>query len=423
MELFIGPKFNLPLAWLSDAAYPLLLKTRNIQSIEISQTDKKMLRSLKEQRLLFFSNHPSAAEPVIAWHIANLIGSRFHYMATRRAFNFYLGLVGELFRSVNVFSIIPGIPDKKSMKMARSVLARPAGKLVLYPEGEPVCGENDDLMPMMPGIVKLGLGGLEDARKQEPGADIMVLPGFIKYVIQSPRDVIEKDLHRSVSRVERALGLRPGNRNMLRRFLQVGRVILEQLEQEYNIQAGPEQDFEYRTGHVRHVMLDNVATKLGVPKYDQSADAIQKLRHLTSILELIELKYPNPQLPQISKSEWDWADRECVRAYDFITIKREYLVSYPTPERFYEWLARFESLVLGAKPRALGGEGFHLPVKAVVSFAKPFALGDFQAEYNRDKTNGLHQVLDRLQSELSTLRDTAVQLTQPIVEPYDIGET
>ena len=426
MDHFLPPQFNLAMAWTADLLNPVVLKQyQNIQEIIISPEDRKTLRSLRDNRLMFFSNHPSQAEPIIAWHIANVMGSRFRYMATRRAFDFGMGLVGKMFQAVGAFSIIPGIADREAMRMARSILASPKGKLVLFPEGEPMCGENDSLMPFQSGIVKLGLAGLEDALKKDKSADITVLPGFVKYVIDAPKNIIEEDLRKSLLVLEETLGATPGERNLLRQFLLVGRLVLEHLEEEYEMKSEPDQDFEYRTGRVRHHMLDNIARKIGVMDkgFNKNADAITKLRYLNALMEMVDIGYEHPSVPTLTPAEKNWANRECVKAYDFITIKREYLVSYPSPERMYEWLARFESLLLGKTPRALGGEPSHLPRKAYMSFAKPFGLGEYRADYKKDKNKTLDVLLDRLRADMQQLLDEAMKRTSPIVAPYDIGHT
>ncbi|MCB1315126.1 MAG: hypothetical protein KDK27_04185 [Leptospiraceae bacterium] len=89
MQFFIPPDFQLPVAWFADAALPGVIKQyQNIDAILIDKSDRQMLRSLRKERLLFFTNHPSQAEPMIAYHVANVMGARFNYMATRRAFDF-----------------------------------------------------------------------------------------------------------------------------------------------------------------------------------------------------------------------------------------------------------------------------------------------------------------------------------------------
>ncbi|HNO25888.1 MAG TPA: hypothetical protein PKK94_23095, partial [Leptospiraceae bacterium] len=60
---FIPPAFNVAVAWISDALNPLTLKTtQNIHEVVIKPEDKERILQLRNDRLLFFSNHPSQAE-------------------------------------------------------------------------------------------------------------------------------------------------------------------------------------------------------------------------------------------------------------------------------------------------------------------------------------------------------------------------
>ncbi len=415
---------KLGMLWFTDAITPGFLKlAHNINEVIIAPEDKKMLRSLRDDRLIYFSNHPTQAEPTISWLVGQAMGARFKGMAARRAFDFGFGLVGKVFQSTGAFSVVPGVADRESMSFARKVLAAPKGKLTLYPEGEPMSSENDSLMPFQPGILKIGFAGLGDAMKQDPAADITILSSFIKYVIDAKEEVIRKDLEHYVGILCNKLGVEPGKRNLLRSFLMLGRVMIEKAEKDYGLPAADNEDFDFRMGRIRHHLLDHVADKLGAPGYDREADAIHKLRHLTTITELIHLKYPMKGLPTPTAAELSWAEDELVRAYDFIVIKKDYLVSYPSAERFYEWLARWESLLLGKRPRMLGGEPSHLPRKAYVSFAKPFRLREYQDVYKKDKKGTLETVLGRLRTEMEALLEESMRLTHTLVEPYDVGET
>jgi len=63
MQAFIPPSFSLPLHWTADLLHPILLKImHNIDEIVIKDEDRQMLRDLRDDRLLFFTNHPSTAE-------------------------------------------------------------------------------------------------------------------------------------------------------------------------------------------------------------------------------------------------------------------------------------------------------------------------------------------------------------------------
>ncbi|MEM7183973.1 MAG: 1-acyl-sn-glycerol-3-phosphate acyltransferase [Spirochaetota bacterium] len=422
MQQFLEDEFWAPLAWVGDFSLPVILKAGlNIERIVIEPADRKMLSQFKNERLIFFTNHPTIGEPIIAYHVANLMHSRFKYMTTRKVFDFYGGIVGDVIRKVGAFSIIPGIADRDSMRYARSVLAEKAGKLVLFPEGEPMCGENDNLMPLQAGVVKLGFSALEDIYKKEEAGDIMILPGFIKYVINSSQVEIEKSIYVSLNKIEKKLGLKPEGRNLLRRFLYIARILLEINEKEYGIEVSVNSDYDYRIGRVRHAILDSVAEKLQVQKYDTNADSIQKLRHLSMVIELHELGLEIPGLVKIPQSTLKVAARECIKASDFIVMKRDYLMEKPTPERFFEWLQRFEYMVLGRLPNALGGEPSHLPRDAHVRFAKPFYLSEYYHQFKENRRKGLKLLLDRIETDLKNLLEVVQPLARIMVSPNEIG--
>ena len=167
MQPFIPPGYSLPLNWTVDFLFPVLLKiVQNIEDVVIRPEDIQMLREHKDDRMLFLTNHPTTAEPPLVHHIGKLMGTRFRYMASRQVFDWSWGLVGKVISQLGAFSVIAGINDRDSFKAARSVLAEPGGKLVLFPEGEPTSGENDSLMPFQPGIAQLGFWAMDDARKR-----------------------------------------------------------------------------------------------------------------------------------------------------------------------------------------------------------------------------------------------------------------
>ena len=70
MSNFIPPDFQLPVAWFADAATPAFLKLAfNIDRVQIEPEDRRMLRTLRQRRLIYFSNHPTQAEPPVSWTI------------------------------------------------------------------------------------------------------------------------------------------------------------------------------------------------------------------------------------------------------------------------------------------------------------------------------------------------------------------
>ncbi len=415
IKTFIPPNFSLPVLWFIDRIHaPLLKKLYNIQDIIISDEDRKLLRSFREERLIYFSNHPTTAEPAIAYHISKVMGARFNYLAGREVFNWNHGINGFLLSRIGAYSIVQGAGDRESMKMTRDILASPGGKLVLFPEGAPTSGENDSLMPFQSGVAQLGLWGFEDARKNDPQADIWILSAFVKYKIRISQEEALLHLTSSIGALERQYELERGDRTLLRRFLHFGRILLEKTEKEYNIPEASETDFDYRVGRIRHAILDGVADRMGIELRDNSLDAIQKLRHILGIVEMLKIDYPLKGLPQVSRELLDWAVRECAKAYDFIVIKKDYLTAHPSAERFYEWLIRFESIVFGKQPRALGGLPWPVPVEAHVRLASPFKISEYHSADKKEKRAGVEKMLARLRDDMQNMLDLSMESSPPL---------
>lgn len=419
---FIEPNLNPWVAGFVDLAYPLLLKlTQNIDEIVISKQDRELLSSLRNDRLLFFTNHPTAAEPPITWYLANIIGDRFHYMASRQVFDWWGGLLGNIIAAGGAFSVIAGISDRPSLKKTREILAGPGGKMVIFPEGEPIGGENDELLPFQPGVAQLGFWGLQDARKRDPKADITVVPSFIKYTIEANDQTVFRKLNECMNQIERKLEIDAGHKNILRRFMTTGRILLERGEKTYGLEESDNPDFDYRLGQLRHRVLDGVAKKLKVTGYDFGADAIQKLRHLFALMELITIRYPGIGYDHVDQRMLEWAKAEVNTAYNFIVMKRDYLLSNPTAERFFEWLLIFESFATGREPRGISLQPSHLPRKAHVFVAEPFTLGDYEDAYRANRRAGVDKVLTRIREDMQNLLDNSHTLTHPLVAPYNLG--
>lgn len=423
MRLFIPPVENRFLPWFASKIYfPLLAAMQNIRQVVIKPEDIERLRSFRKERLLFFTNHPSTAEPPLVFYLGRLLGQSFKFMASRQVFNWQGGLIGWFIRRIGAYSVIAGVPDRDAMKLTRKILSTPEGKLVIFPEGEPTSGEVDTLMPFQPGVAQLGLWGLEDARKIDPTADIDVWYGFMKFVIISPKEKILVDLNKSLTRVEKKLGVAESNKDkhLLHRFLTVGRLLLEQAEKDFAVQVEVEKGFDYRIGRVRHAMLDQLATKLQAANFDKNEDAIRKWRRLFALVELHQLQYPDPKLPKLDKKTIKEAHRDAVFIFDFIVMKRDYILDNPTPERLYEWLDRYESYLFKKIPRALGGVPSHLPRRAHILFGKPYKMSEVLTADRKDRRAAVDNFTNRLRDDMQKLLDEAQSLTQPLFSSAEV---
>lgn len=398
---FIPPKFNWPLMWVTDFSMPILFKVvHNLDEVSISPEDKKMLQSLQKESLVYISNHPTTKEPPVAYTAANIMSSRFHYMASREVFEWGAGFVGEFIQNIGAFSILAGSPDRESMKKSREILSSKGGKLVLFPEGEPTSGMNDTLLPFQSGVSQLGFWGLEDALKKDANSKVYVVLSFVKYRMNMSIDWLRKDVDSTLTRMEDRLGISKTGKDIVHRILSVGRRLIEREEREYNLFPEKEKldDFDYRIGKLRHTMLDNIATKAKLPKWDVGANAIEKLRKILTILEMVALGAKDPELPSLEMAKW--ARQAAQKAYDYISFNTAYLRDLPSAERIYEFLYRYEN--------ELFGESRNRPHKAFVRYAKPFLLNDFYADYRGDKKGTVEKLTQTLRSEMERLLEAEV---------------
>jgi hypothetical protein len=412
---FIPPTFDLPVALTLDLSFPFLSKLLfNIDGIDISREDQKSLRELRSKRLLYLSNHPTSVEPVIAYYVANEIGSRFHFMASRSIFNWGFGIVGELIKRVGAFSIVSGSADRDAIKMARKVLSAPDGKLVLYPEGM-MSGENDNLVSFMPGVAQVAFGGLEDAIKRDPSAQLILLPSFVKYKISGSRESILRRVEDSLQRIERKLKLYPGGRTLLRRFLTVGRVLLEETEFELGVPKADidGKDFDYRLGRARHTALNQAANILKV-KFKDTDHAIEKIRQLFTALDSLEAGAPLPTTPSdLSPQSIRRAKQLVDTAYTFLITKPKNLIQHPSAERLFEWISSFE--------RHVFGKSDDQPRRAHVLIGTPFSIEPYHQIFLTNKKEGINALMIEVRRQMELLVEKGKDLTEPLVPPYSVG--
>lgn len=401
-DSFISYDYSYPFLWFLDASIPSILKLlHNIDEVVIKEQDKRMLKSLKGERLVFVSNHPSTKEPPITFYLSRYTYSRFHYMAGREVFDWMNGFVGQVIKRMGAYSVIAGISDRESLKATRAILTEPEGKLVLFPEGEPTGNENDTLLPFQPGATQLAFWGYEDALKKDPKADICFLTTCIKYRMSGSIHEIRKDVDKSLDRLEQYFDLSKKGKTLVHRMLSIGRCLVERAEEDLGLKPGPTWDFDYRVGNLRHHILDTVAEKVRIKKWDFNANAIEKLRKLLSTFEMVSVGVPDPkkELPTLRAAKWGRLYLQ--KVYDFISIKKEYLVSKPTPERIYEWIYRFENEVFGSFSQR--------PSSAFVNFAPVFKISEYYPEYKKNKKETVDKLTQRQRDEIQKMLNLEIE--------------
>ena len=114
------------------------------------------------------------------------------------------------------------------------------------------------------------------------------------------------------------------------------------------------------------------------------------------------------------------AHKDAVLIFDFIVMKRDYILDNPTPERLYEWLDRYESYMFKKIPRALGGVPSHLPRRAHIIFGKPYKLSEIVTENRKDRRLAVENFTARLRDDMQKLLDESQSLTSPLFTHEEI---
>jgi hypothetical protein len=409
-QSFISFDYSYLTLWLFDLALPALLKqVNNVEDVVIQEADKKMLKSLKDERVVYVSNHPSTKEPPVTFIVANHTYSRFHYMAGREVFDWYNGFLGQLIKRIGGYSVLAGTSDRESLKMTRAILAEKAGKLALFPEGEPTGNENDTLLPFQPGSVQLAIWGYEDALKKDKSADVVFVTAFVKYRMNGSTEAIRQDVDSSITKMESVFSLDKAGKTLPERLLAVATAVVDRSEKSHGIYSASTWDFDYRVGNLRHHILDTVAVRLDIKKWDYSLNAIEKLRRLLTTFEAVSVGLPDPKKELPSPKEARWGREYLQPVYDLISLKKNYILSLPSPERIYEWIYRLEHEIFGKTlPR---------PCSAYLSFAPIYRVSDFYNDYKENKKEVLEKMTLKQREDVQALLDAEVQKSFPLFPP------
>lgn len=403
MEPFLPPRFNLALHWTADAALPLFLRTAlNILSVEISDEDKALARRLREQNLIVYLNHPTTAEPAVAYSLANTMGVRFHYIASREVFDWLGGMMGYLLQGLGAFSMMPGTEDRDSIRMARSILGRPGGQLVVFPEGEPPTGENDRLRPFLRDAMHLAFRGHKDLDRSDTEMELMVLPAFVRYVLEGSRQDILRDVHASLSRLESRPGLivnaddvsAPGG-SLFERIVRLHRNILRLGEEEFGLTA---EVAGGRSLRLQHAILDDLADRHAMADYPRDQSPVEKHRFIRSIIERRQVNFPDPRLPEMNREQINDALVRCGRAASLIALGEEAVDPSiaSVAETVIERIQRMEEYFSngGGRPR---------PCRALIRLGEPIRVKEFMSTYERSKKVGLGEFTEQVRLRLSSL--------------------
>ncbi|MBV9850193.1 MAG: 1-acyl-sn-glycerol-3-phosphate acyltransferase [Armatimonadetes bacterium] len=389
------------------AALPLLLRRFcDVVRVDIPPEDIARLKSLAGERLLLTPNHPTNDDPALLFALSQAANVPFHYLACRETFDGLGGLWGRLIQRLGAYSVVRGTADRESFRATRELLAGPAGKVVIFPEGE-VYSQNDTLLPFHSGVVQLAFWALEDARRAgDEQADVSLLPVAVRYCFV--QDMTEP-IARSLASLEEALGLvTEAGAEPYARLRRIGIAVLETMEAEYGLKRrGPgAEDLTPRMNALKTLLLDRAAALIGVT-LPPDATLPEKMRTLINSVYAVTREEPaarrSPYRERLHAQQAACVEplmRDLNRVANWIAVQDNYVRARPTPERMADNLRRLEVEAFGA-PRLRG------PRRATVRVGDPFRLAPCYDAYRADKRATAARVTRDLEAAVQALLDAS----------------
>ena len=407
---FRAARLHLPTLRLWQACLPWMLRQFcQVEQMEIPPEDVARLRALSGARLLIAPNHPTNADPTLLFALSKAADAPFHYLACRETFDGMGGLWGKIIQRLGAYSVVRGTADRESFRATRALLAAPAGKVVIFPEGE-VYSQNDTLLPFHGGVVQMAFWALEDLRKAgENAGDVFLLPVGLRYRFAEDMTAA---IGRSLAALEQTLGLTADSQDApYPRLRRIGITLLETLETEYGVKRrgdADSDDLTPRMNAMKTLLLDRCAGLIGA-SHSPDMTLPERMRALINSVYAVTHEEPTEaRSPYRERLHREQAARvapllrDLNRVANWIAAQDNYVRERPTPERMADNLRRLEVEIFG-KARLRGRQ------IAIVRVGEPISLAARYDAYREDRRDAVARVTGELEQAVQRLLDASAQ--------------
>jgi 1-acyl-sn-glycerol-3-phosphate acyltransferase len=385
---FISPTHQPCLLALCRHAVPWVLCARGVVSVECPADDLERLRALGNERVVLTPNHPTRLDPLVLFHLSGLVGQRFHFAANRESFDYAWGLWGWLIGRLGAYSIVRGGADLPALKLTRRLLARPAARLVLFPEGE-VYSRFEEPLPFHPGVAQVAFWAQEDLVARGHSEAVYLLPVALRYRLTDGTRVA---LGNAVDRLWWSACGDPGpflEDEWVRLSLLADR-LASRLETDWGGPRSDESNLNERIGRLAGTVLSHAAALLGVPlpdgaPHDQIRFVIntaqRDMHHRTAARDRREL---------LSRLQ---------RLINWVALSEGLSLAQPTLERLMDVTQRLEIEVLG-RVRTVAKR------RCLMRIGEPLNVTSLLDAYHQSKRAAVQMLTDKLQAAVQGCLDT-----------------
>lgn len=380
-----------------------------------------------ECNLLIAFRHPSPRDPLV---LADLFWNALPREARRqglgkqrpiqlrflydRGIPLWAGpIIGWLLQRSGGIAIHRGRLDRPALKQARESLSQGRYPLVVAPEGA-TNNLSEEMAPLEPGVAQLAFWAATDMATGHDQRDVHIVPVGIRYSWRRPN---WSRVDARLKQLELHLGLNQNpSKGRRERLLDLGMTLLSALEQLERIKPGQDQTMADRIAAYRLHGLQKGESHFGL----RASGTLQERCRRIEQAGWDRIYRDNlDQLSPLERSLADWEAREAdqqlthMRLVEhFTSISGHYIKDQPSFDRFAEMVELLEEAIGWIEDKPWHGRPSFGPQKVVISVAKPIAVQQRLAGYQRNRRQAVQELTSDLQEELETLMTMKIPSTK-----------
>jgi len=368
--------------------------------LALDHDDRDRLQALANSRVVYLPNHPTHADGIALFALSAQVRQPFYYIAAYESFK---GWQGKFMTWLGAYSIRRGVGDRHSIAATLKLLEQPTCKLVMFPEGG--CSyQNDTVMPFREGAVSLSLRTLKKvARHADAVPDFYLVPISLKYRYLKP---MNRQIDRSLKRLEKALGLLPNSPDFFWRLRGVAGALLQRLESEIGLEPqsvdyasqSDGKNWNQRIDQLRNTMVQAYEQRLGLepqthlPMRERVYQVQAKLEERNEALS-VQAEDPTPKVNESSQDErYERLYEGTLRLLNLDAVYDGYIAENPTQERFLDMLIKMEREVFRVEsPSAKAMRVAQVKIGDIIN------LKDYLEDYIQNKDATIADLTQRVQ--------------------------